>query len=209
MSITLERQSTRVYLRGDTYSIRDRIREIGGHWDPAVKAWWVGRAKAAEAEALAASVAAQPAPSAATKAEGLADDDRLLGQVEYTSRDGRTSRCWWAGQTRDGARYRLASMDGSRAWWADAASCRVVKTYEPRQRWDGRRGSGTVTVYQTWGSMRRFLAERRAQTPEQREAADARRAAIREHGGVCRCSHPLDEGDGSCMSCGLALVDAS
>lgn len=154
MAITIETAARRVYLLGDTYPVRDAIRGIGGKWDPDRRAWWVGAAKRAEAEALVQSAPAS-APRDAGK-DGLAADDRLLGQVEYTGRSGRPAKCWWAGQTRDGSRYRLASMDGSRVWWADAASCRVLKTYAPRDdRW-GR------TQHQTWGRMQRFLADARA-----------------------------------------------
>lgn len=202
MAMKLVESGRRIEITGDTYPVRDRIRAIGGHWDADRKVWWVGTGKRAEAQAL---VAAAPATQAAARSDAttpLTDDDRLLGQVE-TPR----GKAWWCGQTADGRRYRLASMDGARTWWADAAGCRVVKTYPPRKVWDGRYCSGrTVDRYQTWGSMRRFLAERRSQSPAQREEADSRRAAIRECGGVCRCARPIDEGDGSCMACGYAMV---
>ena len=50
--------SSRVYLRGDTYAVKDKIKSIGGHWDADQKAWWVARSK--EADAIAISTA--PAP---------------------------------------------------------------------------------------------------------------------------------------------------
>lgn len=31
MAITIERQGQRVYLAGDTYAVRDRIKAMGGH----------------------------------------------------------------------------------------------------------------------------------------------------------------------------------
>lgn len=201
MPITLVESGRRIEIVGDTYAVRDRIRAAGGHWDADRKVWWIGAGKRAAVESLVSSAPAASA-SGSREPEPLKDDDCLLGQVE-TQR----GKAWWCGQTRDGARYRLASMDGSRTWWADAAQCRIVKTYAPRQVWDGRYCSGrTVERRQTWGSMRRFLAERAAQTPAQRDESDARRAAIKECGGVCRCSRPIDEGDGECMLCGYAMV---
>lgn len=52
MTIVLDTVGRRIYLRGDTYPMRDRIRAIGGHWDAAEKAWWIGAGKREAAEAL-------------------------------------------------------------------------------------------------------------------------------------------------------------
>lgn len=62
--IRVERRGQRVYLLGDTFPAKDRIKGMGGHWDGESRAWWVGAAKLAEAERLVAELAS-PAEKAA------------------------------------------------------------------------------------------------------------------------------------------------
>src|SRR4051812_10682709 len=120
MAVSVEKQGQRVYLVGDTYAVRDRIKAMGGHWDGGRRAWWVGAKKAAEAEALAASLAAAPpAPKA-----GPGDDARLKAKVTYK---GRTY--YVIAESAD--RCRLTVLDGSVDFWADKSACELVKVYAP------------------------------------------------------------------------------
>jgi uncharacterized repeat protein (TIGR03803 family) len=48
MAIALQTEATRIYLVGDTFAAKDRIKAIGGHWDPDRRAWWIGKGKLAE-----------------------------------------------------------------------------------------------------------------------------------------------------------------
>src|SRR3990167_1088102 len=57
--VTYETVGARVYVRGNTFAIRDAIKAAGGHWDGEQKAWWVGATKRVELEAAIAS--AKPA----------------------------------------------------------------------------------------------------------------------------------------------------
>lgn len=64
MSIQIQSEGQRVYVVGDTYAVRSQIKALGAHWDGERKAWWLGAAKRAAAEALVASLAAAPAAPA-------------------------------------------------------------------------------------------------------------------------------------------------
>lgn len=50
--ITIEHQARRSYLVGDTYPLKEKIKSLGGHWDPDRKAWWIGAEKRSAAEQL-------------------------------------------------------------------------------------------------------------------------------------------------------------
>lgn len=87
------------------------------------------------------------------------DGCRVYAKVEYK---GRTY--YVIAETKDRTRCRLATLqeDGP-VFWADMSQCRLLKTYEGREKWDGRRYSNrTVTVYTTLGSLRSFVADQRA-----------------------------------------------
>jgi hypothetical protein len=65
-------------------------------------------------------------------------------------------------QTHQPVRCRLTTLDGAAPVWADCSACELVRTYQGREKWDGRRYSGkTVTVYPTVESLREFRADRR------------------------------------------------
>lgn len=48
MTISIETQGRRHYLRGDTYPIKDALRAAGAHWDAEAKAWWTGQLELAQ-----------------------------------------------------------------------------------------------------------------------------------------------------------------
>lgn len=51
-SIEIKAQGKRLYAVGNTYPIKDSLKEIGAKWDADAKAWWVGATKRAELETL-------------------------------------------------------------------------------------------------------------------------------------------------------------
>jgi len=63
--------SSRLYLRGDTYAAKDRIKAAGGHWDPDQRAWWLGVAKRQVAEELAQPTSSNPIEPAQTATPGI------------------------------------------------------------------------------------------------------------------------------------------
>ncbi len=70
--ITTRKEGRRVYVEGKTFFIKDRLRAMGGHWDPDKKAWWVSSAKETDLAKLldaAAKDAGKPGYGQTFKAE--------------------------------------------------------------------------------------------------------------------------------------------
>lgn len=210
--ITIERQGQRCYALGNTYPIRDALKGLGAHWDGERRAWWIGAAKEAALRALLAEAApvasrdpveravaadraeeaGKDALAAELRAAPPAEDvsgKRVYAQVAYRGRryyviaeavpdaEGRPTRC------------RLATLDqGGPVFWADCSACELIRRYEGREVWAGRRYSGrTETVYPTVGSLRRFR-------DRQRDPATARHQCP-------ECGSWCDAGE-ECRDCG-------
>lgn len=148
-AITIEKVGPRLYFRGDTYPIRDAIKAMGGHWDGDERAWWVGTAKRASAESLAARPATGPGPEGERPRESP-DAIRLTGKGRYKGRD-----YYLGATTRDGSRVRLLTLPDAGGkfldFWADAALVDQFSRYQPRE-YRGR------TEHTTLGSIARFVA---------------------------------------------------
>lgn len=134
-----------------------RLKRLGAHWDAAVKCWWLGAAKKEEVQALLVD-ADQRVESGAEPAQAAEDlsKARVYAQVEYQGR-----RYYVIAEQKgsDGlpVRARLTTLDGLQPFWVDCAACQLVRTYEGREVWDGRRYSGRTEIrYQTIGSLRDF-----------------------------------------------------
>lgn len=56
--ISIQSEGRRHYLVGDTYALRDALRDAGAKWDPDHRAWWTGKKEVAEA--LVARLGATP-----------------------------------------------------------------------------------------------------------------------------------------------------
>jgi hypothetical protein len=153
MAITIERQGQRIYLTGDTYPVKDRIKALGGHWDDERRAWWIGATKDKEAQALADSLNGAGAAPDAPRAKQSPDDIRLTGKGEYKSRT-----YYLGSRTRDGARIRCLTLPHENGdyldFWANAGAVTVTKTYQPRE-YRGRQ------EYTTLGSIARFVAKKK------------------------------------------------
>ena len=155
MAITLERTGSRIYLVGNTFPIKDQIKSIGGHWDGDRKAWWVGTAKASDAEKLAAGAAASNGTSDKPK---VGDDSKVVAKATYK---GRSYYVLWMGRCASGAeKAHLTVLDGKIDFWADLSACQITKTYQPREyrTFRGR----TTTTYTTLGSIRSFIEREKA-----------------------------------------------
>jgi hypothetical protein len=181
--VTLERVGVRVYFVGNTFPVKDRIKGMGGHFDGDRKQWWVGAAKAADAEKLVAALAGGPPP-----AEDL-DSARVYAKARYKGRS-----YYVIAFAADRTRARLASLDGKVVFWKDVVpaggsgsdeAAVIEKTYQPRERFGGY-GRDTVREYQTLGGLRRFVER-------QKDPAQAR-------GRCTECDHygPIGE---TCHEC--------
>lgn len=149
MNIGTETVGTRVYVTGNTYAVKDQLKSAGCHWDGDRRQWWIGKAKLSAIEGIVSGLASAPAPK-----EDISTR-RVYAKVEYK---GRTY--YVIGESGD--RCRLTVLDGSLDFWADMSACTLLNEYPGRQVWDGRRGNGTVTRYTTLGSLRDFIAQRKA-----------------------------------------------
>jgi hypothetical protein len=185
--IRMEKEGRRLYLIGDTFAIKGRIKGMGGHWDGDRRAWWIGVGKQSEVESLLKEIGAgfdlkNPVDRAiradqleeagrSDEAERLRsgkapkedpDNIRLTGKGEYKGRS-----YYLGARTRDGQRVRCLTLPDDKSeyldFWADVQEVRITKTYQPREVWDGRWNSGrTRTVYTTLGGIAAFVrAERK------------------------------------------------
>lgn len=148
MSITLQIEKSRIYFEGNTFPIKDQIKNLGGHWDGDARKWWVGKTKQADAERLVSGAAQQTAQA---PTEGAPDSQEVLGRADYKGKSYLVIAV-----SKDGARFLLAFTDGSKKWWADAALVTWTKRYN---------GERPVTI----GSLKRFVE--RIKADEQAKAS--------------------------------------
>jgi len=143
-AITVERVGRRSYLTGNTYPVKDAIRNAGGHWDAERKAWWLGddvKARSiAQQSAGAATTSSNSSGAEAPKREAPGLEATVAGRAEYKGKTfyvaGRVirGRTHWDDQvgevtSRDGSSVLLYFRDGSSSFWAKTADVRVVKSY--------------------------------------------------------------------------------
>lgn len=162
--MTITKEGRRHYISGNTYAIKDELREAGCHWDPERRAWWTSKADVAARFASKNSATGERPQS-----QESPDSIRVVGRATYK---GRTYYVRYIGHTKRGYAARLVTLDGKVDFWATAAQphelagCSgngdiavMVKTYEPRE-YRGR------TEYTTLGSIRRFIESRKKHDPE-------------------------------------------
>lgn len=129
MGIELKPEGRRIYLEGNTYPVRDAIRDLGATWDGDSKRWWVGAAKREAAAALVAKLnTTSPSRGTATDGEKLDPEAPIAGRATYRGKDYLLVA---QGTSPDGRPYaKLAYRDGSRVFWAaSAAEVSVTKRY--------------------------------------------------------------------------------
>jgi hypothetical protein len=136
MTITVDKQGRRHYLRGNTYPIRDRLREAGAKWDPEERCWWTGKAETA-AELIQQAADTEAPRQQERKAPGMAAT--VAGRATYKGKSYYLAARVYRQtaydvdislvETRDGAKILLYARDGSFQFWADRASVEIGKTY--------------------------------------------------------------------------------
>lgn len=148
--VATEKVGNRVYVTGDSYPIKDRLKSIGCHWDGERRQWWIGAKKQSELDSIVANgaTAAKSEDSSAV---------RIVGKAEYK---GRSYYVRWYGVAKSGEwKCHLTTLDGKIDFWAGDGSdgrdgARIVKEYHPRE-YRGR------TQYTTLGSLRQFIASKK------------------------------------------------
>lgn len=92
---------------------------LGFNWDSEKKAWWTAKKKRAEDAASTITV---------YNDSTVNSDTKIVGKATY---GGKTYLVLWEGAVRNGKRRaKLASMDGSKIFWAETGEYRVTKVYQ-------------------------------------------------------------------------------
>lgn len=170
----------------------DRLKALGVHWDREARCWWISPQKRRAVEELL--VESDQKKEEGVEPEKKPDDPdriRLLAKVRY---EGKTYFASFMGQTKRGQSAKLHTLpddkDQFRTFWVDLDKVEVLKRYEPREVWDGRRYSGKTRLqYTTLGSLADFI--RRQKNP------DTRRVQCPE----CDSWHDAGEGCRECGGC--------
>lgn len=187
-TISLDTVGARIYFRGNTYPIKDRVKALGAHWDGDQRAWWIGAAKRAAAEALVTGCAS----TATTGGDDRTPDRnaRVRARVRYKGKD-------YYLLAEGGGRLLLAARNGTFQFWAAREAAQITKQYGRENYRTGRteypRLGTMIERAEAWKSMSR---EDRARALED---AEARRTGDRCpcSGGACRCGS-----DSPCCMCG-------
>lgn len=133
--IGLEVVGRRVYFTGNTYAVKDKLKNAGAHWDGERKQWYAGTAKRQLATDLVARLNMEQQTAAQKeKEEGISPDaEVIIGRAFMPTADGQLHSYYLlvAGE-RDGKSYfKLCFRDGSKVFWAkDASTVRVAKRYQ-------------------------------------------------------------------------------
>lgn len=143
ITIRLECRSGVYYLTGNTFPIRERIKETfrgGAAYSREQKGYQVPDNMEEEARLFVETINAE-------ENEEDLSEYRVYGKVQYKSR---SYYCIAVSEKR----LRLCSLNGQIDFWADISLCTWEKRYQPRQ-YQGR------DVYQTIGSIRKFVDEQK------------------------------------------------
>jgi hypothetical protein len=179
VSIKTEKVGTRVYVVGNTFAIKDRLKSAGCHWDGERKQWWIGAAKADKITSIVGGLDGK-------EIKEDFSNSRLYGKVEYK---GRSYYVLAVGQDR----LRLTVLDSSIVFWAAVSECKWTKRYEVRTRFGGY-GRGQIEVYTTLGSIREFIETQKQEKASGKPAC----AECGKHGDL---HHDLEDGAMKCYSC--------
>jgi len=141
MSIQISKEGRRHYLVGNTYAVKDALRDAGAHWDRDRGAWWTSKADVAERFAAAASEKA--AVVAAVK--------------EQTANDARVAVSGNTYPVRDELRALGGEWDASNKTWmvpvSKAAEAQALVAKAPKASFArrGSRSSGSSDYYRRGG----------------------------------------------------------
>lgn len=147
ITIATEKVGRRIYVTGNSYAVKDRLKAAGCKWDPQRKQWWIGCTRRQKIEAIVGKLDGQEVK------EDLSTKP-LLGKAAYHGRDyyvlARTDK--------NGGRLWLTVLDEAIQFWAAESECRWIKTYDREYR------------QTTLDSIRRFVAEKKREEEEAKAA---------------------------------------
>jgi hypothetical protein len=138
VSLGTEVVGKRVYVTGNSYPVKDRLKAAGCHWDGDRRQWWIGLGKEAAIAAIVGGLNGTEVKEDSSRA--------VYGKVRYKDR----SYYVIGTSSREALRLRLTVLDGSLDFWVDESLCQWEKRYQARE-YRGR------TEHQTLGGIRRFI----------------------------------------------------
>lgn len=106
----------------------EKLKDLGAHWDPSTKMWWVGKRLLHKVHDLCKDeVNAQTTKNNKIDTEQLKRDrEAILGTAEYK---GRTYFFVKEGVSTRGPYVRLMFRDGSKTFFADASAVKIKKRF--------------------------------------------------------------------------------
>lgn len=149
-NIKIEKQGRRYYLVGNTYTIKEDIKDSGGHWDPDVGAWWTSKREVAEslvAKAAQEEAALPEATGPMVAIQGntypVKDELKKLG-----ARWNGAKKVWEIAQSRHALALKLVpaakpKAPRKRRSSGDGSVSRREEMYRRRYGWDGVYGSAS------------------------------------------------------------------
>lgn len=134
--IEIQIDGRRAYVVGQTFNLRNQLREAGCHWDTERRAWWISATKQ---EVVAQVLAATPPRSDEERQAELLERDRnnILGRAEYNGK-----AYYLVGQGESptrGAWVRLLFRDGSKTFFKSSAEVQITHLYQRPQTLDALR----------------------------------------------------------------------
>ena len=149
----LRTEGKRIYVEGNTFPVKDKLKSIGAKWDADARCWWIGTGKKADLDQMLTEM---PAPIATPvvpqhQSQGMTNETKIQGKATY---NGKEYFLLYSGDTGRGYGVRLASLDGTLMFWAkEPNNVQVTKRYETSS--GDRRGYGRKDAM-TWGAMQRL-----------------------------------------------------
>lgn len=184
--VTTEKVGQRIYVVGDSYAIKDKLKAEGCHWDSDRKQWWIGIAKSNAITHLLANAKPEEAK--------LEDPDsiKVIGKVLYK---GKHYYVRWKGHSEKHGcmRARLVTLDGKLDFYVSVGitddTAKIVKTYSSQV---DRRGYET---FMTLGKIRRFIEEQKSGREQgKQQCAECGKYSNDLH-------HDLEDGMMKCYGC--------
>jgi hypothetical protein len=138
--ITIEKRGRRYYFLGNTYPVKDQLRDAGAKWDRDARSWYTGKAEVAERFNGASSASTDSSPGSRPRSEAPGLDATVSGRATYRGKTyyvaGRVvhGRTRWDDslvpiESRDGSRVLLYFRDGSSSFWAMSSELEILKSY--------------------------------------------------------------------------------
>jgi hypothetical protein len=138
-AISIEKQGRRYYLVGNTYPVKDSLRDAGAHWDRDRGAWWTSKSDVAEQFAARATEIAQQREAAATETQVAIEGNTYPVRDQLRAMGGRwdaARKVWMVPASRaDEARALVPARTArrgaarQRGTWT-GCSCGSVEEYE-------------------------------------------------------------------------------